>query len=251
MNCGARTASVAGSDVAVPCVSVAAMREVDRVAVEELGLDLPRMMENAGRALAALARRRFLGGDVRGKRVLVLAGSGGNGGGAITAGRRLLAWGASVDLQLATSPERMTRVSRAQLELFLGFGGILAQGSCGKPDLVIDGILGYSQDGPPRGEAARFAERAAAHAAPILALDLPTGLDATTGEAFEPGVRPVASLALGLPKCGLLRAPPDRVGELWLADLSIPPGVYARWGLAPRHVFAQADLVRLNVAELA
>ena len=70
----------------IPVVSVAQMREVDRLMVEELGIDLLQMMENAGRALAEHTRR-LVGGDVRGCRVVVLAGRGGNGGGYPFTGR--------------------------------------------------------------------------------------------------------------------------------------------------------------------
>ncbi len=76
----------------VPAVSVEQMREVDRVMVEELGIELQQMMENAGRALARRARV-MLGGDAAGQRVTVLAGSGGNGGGGMVAARRLSIWG--------------------------------------------------------------------------------------------------------------------------------------------------------------
>ena len=73
----------AGADVAF--ITEEQMREVDRAMVEDLGILLVQMMEHAGRGLAAVARSRFFAGDPRGKRVLVLAGSGGNGGGGICA----------------------------------------------------------------------------------------------------------------------------------------------------------------------
>ena len=63
-----------------PALSVEQMIEVDRIMVDELRIDLVQMMENAGRALARVARDRFLAGDARGKSVAILAGSGGNGG---------------------------------------------------------------------------------------------------------------------------------------------------------------------------
>ncbi len=82
----------------IPTVTTEQMREVDRAMVEDYGIDLLQMMENAGRNLAALARRRFLDGDVAGRRVIVLAGSGGNGGGGMVAARYLHNWGAEIDV---------------------------------------------------------------------------------------------------------------------------------------------------------
>ena len=67
----------------IPWLTTEQMIEVDRAMMEDYRIDLVRMMENAGRNLAHLARARFLDGDPRGQRVVVLAGTGGNGGGAL------------------------------------------------------------------------------------------------------------------------------------------------------------------------
>jgi NAD(P)H-hydrate epimerase len=77
----------------LPALTSAQMIEVDRAMVEDYHIELAQMMENAGHCLAKLARRRFLDGDPRGKRVTILAGSGGNGGGALVCARRLHTWG--------------------------------------------------------------------------------------------------------------------------------------------------------------
>src|SRR5215467_10182978 len=90
---------------AVPWLSVAQMREVDRIMVEELGISLVRMMENAGRSLAQVARE-LLGGDTAGRSILVLAGPGGNGGGGLVAARHLSAAGANVAVALSATAER-------------------------------------------------------------------------------------------------------------------------------------------------
>jgi len=84
----------------IPTVTVDQMREVDRLMMEEFQIGLLQMMENAGRALAVRARQ-VLGGDVRGAHVVVLAGRGGNGGGGLTAARRLSIWGADVSVILS------------------------------------------------------------------------------------------------------------------------------------------------------
>jgi len=75
---------------AVPWITVAQMRDVDRVAIE-LGVTLTHMMENAGANVAGVALA-LLGGDVRARRIAVLAGRGGNGGGGLVAARRLIGW---------------------------------------------------------------------------------------------------------------------------------------------------------------
>ena len=104
------TTPVIFNDQVVPGLSTMQMIEVDRAMIQDFRIELIQMMENAGRNLADLARSRFLDGDPRGKRVTVLAGSGGNGGGALVAARRLHNWGAAVAVVLAQPATSMTAV---------------------------------------------------------------------------------------------------------------------------------------------
>src|SRR5215831_15242630 len=101
----------------VPYLTTRQMVEVDRAMIEDFGIELLQMMENAGRNLAHLARFRFLDGNPLGRRVIVLAGSGGNGGGALVAARRLHNWGASVEVVLGQPISAMSKVPAHQLEI--------------------------------------------------------------------------------------------------------------------------------------
>ena len=84
------------------------------------------------------------------------------------------------------------------------------------------------------------------HSTPVLALDLPSGLDPDTGVPSDPTIRATRTLALGLPKVGLLQAEAASwVGEIWLADISIPMRAYAAVGVAPGPLFVESDLVRM------
>jgi NAD(P)H-hydrate epimerase len=94
-------------------------------------------------------------------------------------------------------------------------------------DLILDGIIGYSLEGSPRGAAAEMIYWANEQKNPILALDIPSGLNATTGEVHEPVIRAAATMTLALPKTGLKQSP-DFVGELYLADISVPPQLYSQ-----------------------
>jgi len=76
-------------DIDVPFVDTEQMIEVDRAMIDDYSITLIKMMENAGRCLAILARERFLEGNINGKRITIMARSGGNGGGALVAARRL------------------------------------------------------------------------------------------------------------------------------------------------------------------
>ena len=236
----------------VPYVTTDQMREVDRLMVEEYGIVLLQMMENAGRALARLARERFLDGDARGRSVIVLAGSGGNGGGGLVCARRLAGWGAAVQVWLANEPERLGEVPGQQLAILksMGVPFEVAGDDVRLPaaDLVVDALIGYSLSGPPRGVTAALIREANASDTAVLSLDVPSGVDAATGEVYEPAIEATATLTLALPKEGL-RADDARghVGELYLADIGVPPGLYARpsIGLEVGPVFAEDDLLRI------
>jgi NAD(P)H-hydrate epimerase len=93
---------------AVPWRSVEQMPEVDRTMVDDLGTSLVRMMENAGRSLAQVARE-LLGDRAAGRSVTVLAGPGGNGGGGLVAARHLNSAGAKVAVALSTAANRWGR----------------------------------------------------------------------------------------------------------------------------------------------
>ena len=235
----------------VPFLTTEQMVEVDRSMIEDYGIDLVRMMENAGRGLANLTRERFLNGDARERCIVVLAGTGGNGGGALVAARRLHNYGADVTVLATRSDESFTPVPRDQLAIVrrmgIAVGSIAGAGLLGDVDVILDGLVGYSLQGAPRGDAAVLIAWANELAAPVLSLDAPSGVDTTTGTVFDPAIQAVATMTLALPKEGL-RSPgvAGNVGDLYLADISVPPGLYQRsFGLPVAPLFAESDIVRL------
>ena len=101
----------------IPDLTTEQMVEVDRAMIEDFEIELIQMMENAGRNLAHLARKRFLDGSPQGKHVVVLAGRGGNGGGAMVCARRLNNWGAVVEVRLTRELADFEGVPAHQLEI--------------------------------------------------------------------------------------------------------------------------------------
>lgn len=231
-----------------PEAGSALMVEIDFLMTEGLGIALPLMKENAGRAFARLAVQRYLAdGDLSGRRVAVLAGKGGNGDIALLTARRLADWSAGVSLILAAEPSRLGPGAARELSIHAAFSRGPVEPPSEPPDLILDGIFGYSLRGNPRGRSADLIAWANASAAPILSLDLPSGFDAQEGMTRTPAIRADATLALGLPKRGSLSLAFAHVmGALYLADISIPPDAWSRLSL-PVQVpgFAGQDLVRL------
>ncbi len=126
--------------------------------IEDFKIDLVQMMENAGRNLADLARARFLNGDPQGRKVTALAGTGGNGGGSLVCARWLHNRGALVTVFAARPGHEFTPVPAHQLEILRRMQVDVSQAggldSAERPELIIDGVIGYSLQGAPRGAAA-------------------------------------------------------------------------------------------------
>jgi NAD(P)H-hydrate epimerase len=225
--------------IRLPALTAAQMAEVDRIMIEDLDIQLHQMMENAGRNLADLTMRRF---DPR--TVIVLAGSGGNGGGGITAARHLANRGVEVVVVLGQDRAAMGEVPGHQLDIVERLGVRISD----EPEdgaVVIDALIGYSLKGEPRGRIADLIRWALSQSAPVLALDTPSGLDVTSGRAADPCIAAAATMTLAMPKVGLLAAP--QVGELYLADISVPPFVYEQMGLKrPDGAFAEGTVVRVT-----
>jgi len=165
----------------IPYLTTDQMREVDRAMIEDYHIELIQMMENAGRNLAHLARSRFLYGDPCRRCVTVMCGTGGNGGGGFVCARRLHNWGASVQLLTTCEDAGYRGVPAHQLDICrqMGLPIVTSEMIADLPpaDLIIDAIIGYSLSGAPRGAAADLIRWANEQDAPILSLDVPSGVD--------------------------------------------------------------------------
>ena len=244
----------------VPVASAAQMAEADRVAADQLGIPLDALMENAAHQVAVATR--LFAGDVGGMRIAAVCGSGNNGGDALAALRHLHGWGARVEAFVAAPREKLRPLALTQYDILakldvpLHLTTAMQQddlaSALGTADVVLDGLLGYSAKGPPRGEIGRLIEAVTSNAriGNVVAVDLPSGIDPDTGESASGTAASViaASLTvtLALPKTGLPRERARRyVGELLVADIGIPAKAYDGMGIDARGLFAKGDLVRI------
>jgi NAD(P)H-hydrate epimerase len=213
-------------------VTAEEMREIDDITVREFQVDVPMLMENAGRAVADLARR-MLQGTTLGKRVACLVGGGNNGGDGMVAARHLANWGTEVKVVLGTSKDKMKDAPLKQLHIIEKMGIPIRETdwSIRDNDLLVDALLGYGLEGNPRDRIGAIIKEANESRRPILAIDIPSGMNATTGEAYDPCIKATSTLSLALPKTGFLAASASQyVGQLYLADISIPQKIYQRFG---------------------
>lgn len=236
----------------IPFITTEQMIEVDRWMIEEYQILLIQMMENAGRGLATLARSRFLDGKPLGKKVAVLVGKGGNGGGGLVCARHLHNWGAHVQVFTIAPGDQYEGVPAHQLSILQNLGiSVQTPGanlSEERVDLVIDAVIGYSLAGNPRGRAADLIEWANTQAAPVLSLDVPSGVDASNGVVYSPAVAAEATLTLALPKTGLKNEDVQKyVGELYLGDISVPPQLFKAAGLDLdiKALFGEEEIIQI------
>jgi len=231
--------------VVVPAVTAEQMREIDRIAVEETGPNLYQMMENAGRNLAGVALE-ILGDGSAESRILVLAGTGGNGGGGICAARHLANRGVDVALRMA-DPLALSEVAKWQFRVFGATSGkVLAAADLGGEsfDLIVDALIGYSLKGAPQGAFADLIHWANGAGTKILALDIPSGLDSTTGDTPGCAIAAQTTVTLALPKTGLIAG---AAGQLLLADIGIPFETYRRLNLSYVPPFGSSYVVPLHL----
>jgi NAD(P)H-hydrate epimerase len=243
----------------VPSVDAAAMAEVDRLAIEEFGVTLLQMMEQAGSHMAEVVRHE-LGGDLRGRSIVVAVGPGNNGGGGLAAARHLLNRGASVRVVLARPALRMTDAGRQQLATLLAMRATCCVATydlsdeelvdaLAHADVVVDALLGYNSHGAPRDEIERLVGFIVRAGRPVVSLDVPTGVDPDTGAHAGSAIAAIATMTLALPKPGLMAAAgTGAAGRIYLADIGLPAALYARVGLDVGPLFAAARIIELDPA---
>jgi len=244
-----------------PTISVKQMLEVDRIMMEDLQVTRYQMMENAGRLLAVIAGSTC--GGLAGRRFLIMAGSGGNGGGGLIAARYIANWGGIPEVLVSKTSEITRPLLHTLEQLDIKIHDDPATVERDYLTGIIDALLGIGANGAPRGQIAtwiRWANEAKGMQPPdlsldqehddplpipILALDVPSGLDPDTGETNDPCIRALNTLTVGLPKPGLY-ANPAACGFLYLGDIGVPPPVFHQVGVAAPLLFIQHDFIHIS-----
>jgi len=241
----------------IPAYISSQVAAIDRYTIEECGVDILQLMEVAGMRSAEAALKLF--GET--KNIAVLAGPGGNGGDALVCAKWLKLWGCNPTVILSHPEEKLKPITKHQLNIWNKFATINNQPSTiniqhsttnkelivdsdpalagesvdcrwsegvydrpsGPVDGIIDGLLGYSLEGDPRGKSADLIRWANETQSPILALDIPSGLDATTGEVHDPCIKAAHTVVFGVMKVGLtVEDASDFAGEIELVDIGFP-----------------------------
>lgn len=199
----------------VPLLTAGEMRAWDAFAIDRLGVPAALLMENAGRAAAAVVARGYPEG-----RVVAAVGGGSNGGDAIVMLRTLRAWGREVAAAPVGGAEMPGDLLRGWEVPVVADLGDAASGA----GVLIDGILGTGARGPLRDAAAAAVRAMNAAARPVVALDGPTGVDLSDGSTAGDAVRADLTLTFGAPKRGLLLHPGRaHAGAIVVLEIGFPP----------------------------
>src|SRR3954454_22996223 len=208
-----------------PLLEAGEMRELDRWAISEKQVAVDELMERAGEGLAGVVARRAPAG-----RIAIVCGKGNNGGDGIVAARLLRQAGREVEVHLVWPAEWMGEDAQAQLKKLPGPAPIQFEAAkLNKAHVVVDALLGTGGSGSPRETAAQVIEEMAAARAPVVACDIPSGIDASTGEVNGPAVHCVATATFHRAKVGLwVRPGKEYAGEVEEIEIGIPRGGPAR-----------------------
>ncbi len=222
----------------IEILSNAEMAEADRLTIAggTAGLTL---MENAGRAVA----QAVLGRRNDGSRVVVLAGPGNNGGDGFVAARLLAERGYTVTVLLAGTLEKLKGDAAAAAKAWTGPVAVAKPEALAGADIVIDALFGAGLDRPVSGSAQAMIEAVNAQAAPVIAVDLPSGINGTTGAVMGTAIKAQQTVTFFRKKPGHLLMPGRACcGTVSVAPIGIPDAVLAR--IRPRTFENAPDLWR-------
>jgi len=213
----------------------------DRRAITGVGVPEPVLMENAGRGAAVVVQRLYPDGPVVG-----FVGAGNNGGDTLVALRSLAAWGREVHAVLVADRQAREPLLHGwpvavHTDAELGPEGVARL--LATAGVVLDGVLGTGVRGAPRTRQAEAVRAMNACGRPVLALDVPSGIDPATGAILGEAVRAAVTVAFGAPKVGSLFHPARaRTGRLVVVEIGFPPmlpGEAAAFLVTPQWARAQ------------
>ncbi|HVA77987.1 MAG TPA: NAD(P)H-hydrate dehydratase [Candidatus Binataceae bacterium] len=238
-------------------LTAAESRELDRLSQEKYGVDSYALMTRAGEAVASALAERFP--DAIRTGVLVVCGKGNNGGDAMVAARRLLQGGVAVRVVLlGWGGDLKGDAARAHDEL-AGAGGVIVQSpdesdleaAFGpRPGAVIDGVFGTGLNASVRGVARAAIARMNALGAPIVAVDIASGVDSDSGAIMGAAIAAALTVTFGYAKFGHLSYPgAAHCGELGIAEIGFAPEAIRE--IAPRGLFYEAADARAHLAPRA
>lgn len=211
------------------------MKQLDRYTIDQIGIPSLVLMENAGRAIAEVVAQLEMERGGEAKPWMILVGKGNNGGDGIVAARHLKMLGFEAELLYAVDPSKLGEEAAKQRDIAMHYGISATSFSRGEINWkayagIVDGLLGTGFSGSPREPYASLIREANNSGLPIVAIDIPSGVNADTGEIYDPCIRANVTIALAFMKKGLSQYPAaDYCGEIKVKDIGIPSSLAKRF----------------------
>ena len=211
------------------------MRDIELRAMRDFGVSELIMMENAGRSVADAVEALFREKDIpKGKKICIFCGGGNNGGDGMVAARHLHNRNYEPEIILLKSPEILRDISLANfttaeksgIPIKLFTPGMKLD-NCG---LMIDSLLGTGTKGSVREPYLSAINFINDRNVPVIAVDIPSGICADTGEVLEAAIRADVTVAMGMPKCGLVSEKAKKyAGAIHIADIGLPRIIFDKY----------------------
>jgi len=236
----------------IPSITKEQMNKVDKYAVEFFGVEILQLMENAGRNIAEFSRKQL--GNVEDKKIVILCGKGNNGGDGLVAARFLHNWGADVTCIMADNKDNLSKLTNDHfgtlrsmfVNIMWPIDNMKFEKAIKDSNLIIDALFGYNVKDTPQGVYEFLIKLANSSGKKILSVDIPSGLDPDSGNAYSHCIKAKWTLTLGLPKTGMLQKhAKEYVGEIWLADIGIPKEVYTKLEMSVPNIFRDKEVVKV------
>ena len=204
-------------------VSVKEMQELDRIAIEDKGIPSITLMENAGRAVGEIALTEL--NNIKNKKAAVFCGSGNNGGDGFVAARYLFNKGINVSVYLIGRRLNLKNDSKLNAEALDDIGVEIREISAPisiNHGLIIDAIFGIGLKGEVKEPARSIISDLNKKSVPIISVDVPSGLDADTGEILGIAVKAGITVTMQFPKQGFYKNKgPEYTGKIITVDIGI------------------------------
>ncbi|WP_414837259.1 NAD(P)H-hydrate epimerase [Candidatus Nanosalina sp. VS9-1] len=215
------------------------LEELDRILPEDYGISVGALMEAAGYQVADFLRQEFSSGV----KIAVICGRGYNGADGLVAARRLFSWGFEVEVFTPFDEEELSDTVVEKLEALKALDQSVVARDFPSASIYVDALIGYGMKGDLREPVESAAEKINDWSAETISIDVPTGLDIEAGTLDRNCVRPDYTVTFGALKASMTH---QNSGEIYVADIGIPPQALDKVGLDSPDFFTQVSLVDIR-----
>ena len=236
----------------VPAVTREEVIMIDELMINRYEIKLIQMMENSGANLTDCIIKVFNPGSD--SRILVFVGTGNNAGGALAAARHLRNRGLQPEIMVVRGKHHLKDATRHQLkiarELNIPVHEYDPEFNLESYGLIVDGLIGYNLKGELEKPFAEIIQLINRSAIPVISLDLPSGIDANEGKIYPTCIHAHVTMALALPKAGMLKKGAKQCcGKIFLADINVPYDLLSDIASIPddmHYLFRESRILELS-----